>query len=200
MPGDPEHLDDFLADEFVAGARPLPAKGSRGPGPAPEPSPSGPQPRPPAPRRTSPADLPPGVAEGSREAAAHLLRTPGTVVLVDGYNVTKRVWPDAPIGEQRRRLVALLDELSARTGVRPTAVFDGDDVEDTGRREGTRGVRVEFSPAGVSADAMLVDAVATFVRDCPVVVVSSDNEVRRGAAQRGARVVHSEEFFAVART
>jgi predicted RNA-binding protein with PIN domain len=79
-------------------------------------------------------------------------------------------------------------------------VFDGDDVEDTGRREGTRGVRVEFSPAGVSADAMLVSAVATFAPDSPVVVVSSDNEVRKGATARGARVLHSEDFFAIART
>lgn len=200
---DAEQLADdlrFLADEFVAGARRLPKKGSRGAGPAPAPSPNGPAPARPKARRQAPATLPPGVADGTREAAAHLLRTPGMIVLVDGYNVTKRVWADAPIAEQRRRLVALLEELSARTGVRPTAVFDGDDVDDMGRREGTRGVRVEFSPAGVSADAMLISAVASSMPQGPVVVVSSDNEVRRGAAARGARVLHSEDFFAVART
>lgn len=186
----------FLADEFVGGARPLASGRSKGPGPAPAPSKAGPPPRRSrAEARRAPLELPPGVMDGSPEAAAHLVRTRGVQVLVDGYNVTKRAWADASIGEQRERLVRALDDLSLRTGARPTVVFDGDDVEPTGRREGTRSVQVLFSPAGVSADAIVLQCVERCPAHVPVVVVSSDNEVRDGARRRGARILHADVFF-----
>jgi predicted RNA-binding protein with PIN domain len=190
----------FLADDFVDGARPLSTGRSRGPGPAPTPSSAGPAPRrarPPG--RRAPVDLPPGVMDGSPEAAAHLFRMPGAQLLVDGYNVTKRAWGNASITEQRARLVRALDDLSLRTGAPPTVVFDGDDVDPTGSRESTRSVRVLFSPADVSADAIVLECIGRCPPEAPVVVVSSDNEVREGARARGARLLHSDVFFDVLR-
>ncbi len=57
------------------------------------------------------------------------LRTPGAVLLVDGYNISHAVWWDQPIAEQRDRLVGALTELHARTGVEVDVVFDGAEVE-----------------------------------------------------------------------
>ena len=127
------------------------------------------------------------------------MRMPGAQVLVDGYNVTKRFWADVSIAQQRDRLVRALDDLSLRTGAHPTVVYDGDDVDPTGQRSSTRSVDVLFSPAGVSADAIVVGCIARCPPDAPVVVVSSDNEVRDGARARGARLLHSEVFFEVLR-
>lgn len=192
--------EQFLADEFVGGARRLESSRARGPGPAPKPSPKGPRPpREGGSRRSRTGDLPPGVVAGSREAAVALLRTPGVQVLVDGYNVSKRAWGDATIAEQRERLVRALDDLAVRTGARPTIVFDGSDVAPMGHRSGTRAVQVVFSPDGVSADAVVVDCIGRCARGAPVVVVSSDNEVRAGAEAQGAHVLHSETFLGVVR-
>jgi multidrug efflux pump subunit AcrA (membrane-fusion protein) len=190
----------FLADEFIEGARPLTSGRSRGRGPAPAPSAAGPvAKRARARGRRGPVELPPGVMDGSPEAAAHLVRMPGVHLLVDGYNVTKRAWGDATITEQRGRLVRALDDLSLRTGAQPTVVFDGDDVDPTGSRESTRSVQVLFSPADVSADAIVLECIGRCPPDAPVVVVSSDNEVREGARARGARLLHSDVFFGILR-
>jgi len=47
--------------------------------------------------------LPPGIFDDSVEAAEHLVRVPGVVLLVDGYNVSQLGWADLPIAEQRQR-------------------------------------------------------------------------------------------------
>jgi predicted RNA-binding protein with PIN domain len=190
----------FLSDEFVGGARKIASSKARGPGPAPAPSAQGPPPRhkAAAPRRR-PVDLPPGVSDGSREAAAALLRMPDVRVLVDGYNVSKRAWAAASIAEQRDRLVRALDDLALRTGAHPTVVFDGGDVDPMRHRSSTRSVQVLFSPDGVSADAIVIDCIGRCPPGTPVVVVSSDNEVRNGAKAKGARVVHSDTFLDVVR-
>lgn len=145
-----------------------------------------------------PPDLPPGVLDGTDEAAAHLVRTRGAAVLVDGYNVTKRTWGDAPLADQRDRLVGLLDRCAARWGVHPVVVFDGADLL-TDRRASTRSVNVRFSPEGVTADTVILQLVEQEVTTSPVVVVSSDREVQDGARARGAAVLGVEPFLAAVR-
>ncbi|MBI2708347.1 MAG: NYN domain-containing protein, partial [Actinobacteria bacterium] len=157
-------------------------------------------PRPPggssAPRRR-PAALPGGVLADSVEAADHLVRLATAVVLVDGYNVSMTAWPEEPIDAQRRRLVAALDELHARTGADPVVVFDG--VAAGGATVDSRCVRILFTDAAVEADDVVVDLVDGYPPSRPVVVVSSDERVRRGAAERGANVVSSAQFLVVLR-
>lgn len=144
------------------------------------------------------ADLPPGVLDGTDEAATHLVRTRGAAVLVDGYNVTKRTWGDAPLAAQRDRLVGLLDRCAARWGVHPVVVFDGADLL-TDRRASTRSVNVRFSPEGVTADTVILQLVEQEATTSPVVVVSSDREVQDGARARGAAVLAVEPFLAAVR-
>src|SRR5207248_1232256 len=127
------------------------------------------QPRPATPRRI-PARLPPAVFDDSPEAAEHLLRLNGVMVLVDGYNVSKMRWPELPIPEQRRRLVDALGGLGARTGADVHVVFDGvEQVEPPPPPERRRMVRVTFSPEDVEADDVLVALVAEAPLHRPVV-------------------------------
>jgi len=138
------------------------------------------------------------VFHDSVEAAEHLVRLAGAVLLVDGYNVAKLRWPDQPVAEQRRRLVDALGQLVARTGVEVRAVFDGaEQVEPPAPPEPRRLVRVSFSPPGVEADDVIIDLVPTVPLHRPVVVASSDNRVRTEAAARGANVVSSSQLLAV---
>jgi predicted RNA-binding protein with PIN domain len=150
--------------------------------------------RSPEPRRR-PAELPPGLHDDSLEVAAHLLRVPGMVVLIDGYNLSHVRWADLDPAEQRARLVAALEALAARTGADLEVVFDGADVGLPAAAHQRRShVRVRFSPAGVEADDVVIDAVDRVSSRRPVTVVSSDRRVRDGARARGARVVGSERF------
>ena len=151
-----------------------------------------------APVRRRPSGLPPAVFDDTAEAAAHLVRVPNALVLVDGYNAAKALWPDVAPHELRERLVDALSELVARTGVSVHVVYDGADLGLLQTRPvSRRGVRVSFSPAGVEADDVILDLVEVVPLDRPVVVASSDRRVQDGARQRGANVISSAQLAAV---
>lgn len=148
------------------------------------------------PRRSAVA-LPGGVVADTADGARWLFARPGVVVLVDGYNVAKRAWPDADLEAQRNRLIRLLDELAARAGLSVEVVFDGPEDPAPTARQGTPSVGVRYS-GGTLADDVVVDLVDAQPAGAPVVVVSSDGEVREGARQRGANVIGAETLLAVA--
>src|SRR5262249_25097404 len=107
------------------------------------------------PART-PASLPPGVLDDSVEACDYLVRRPGAVLLLDGYNVSQTAWPAAPAGEQRERLVGALTGLQARSGAAIEVVFDGSNEQWTVAPTTRTPVRVRFSPPDVEADDVIL--------------------------------------------
>jgi predicted RNA-binding protein with PIN domain len=136
------------------------------------------------------AQMPPGLVEDDPKALDAMLRAPGAVLVVDGYNVSMLAWGRASPAEQRERLVTALAELQLRTRAQVTVVFDGADIEGV-RPALRRGVRVVFSRAGEEADAVVVREVTDLPSDVPVIVASSDNWVAEHARQADARVVSS---------
>ncbi len=150
-------------------------------------------------RRRSPAKLPMGMLDDGPEAVDHLLRVPGTVVLVDGYNVSIGRWSELRLDQQRARLVDLLGGVQARTGAEVVVVFDGADVGHRGRSNPGRGAQVRFTPDGVEADDVILAMIDQYPADRPVLVVSDDRRVRDGARDRGARVVPVERLLDAAR-
>jgi predicted RNA-binding protein with PIN domain len=179
------------------------ALGAGPPPPAPAESPSAspaPQPRRPRPPRRVPAALPPGVLDDSVEAADHLFRVPNIAVLIDGYNASQRGWFDLPIAEQRRRLVDALTELAMRSGADVTVIFDGaESAWPAAVPKTSRLVRVNFSPADVEADDVILARVADLDPSRPVLVASSDRRVQDGAAAQGANVISSDQLLAALR-
>jgi len=150
------------------------------------------------PGRRIPVALPGGLLDDSVAAAEHLLRTPGAVLVVDGYNVTMTGWPELAAAEQRRRLVALLADLAARTSTRVELVFDGAEVDTatvTVPAPARQWVRVRFSAPDVEADDVVLDLVAQLPAAQPVIVVSSDNRVRQGARRGGANLLYSRQLL-----
>jgi predicted RNA-binding protein with PIN domain len=152
------------------------------------------------PARRAPLVLPGGVFDDSPEAAEHLLRTPGVMLIVDGYNVTMAGWPELAAGEQRRRLVTALQGLAARTATHSEVVFDGAAVDPTlVPTAGRQLVRVRFSPPGVEADDVVLDLVERLPAATPLVVASSDKRVREGAKRLGANLLHARQLLEVLR-
>jgi predicted RNA-binding protein with PIN domain len=193
---DAEALADALREAGAALA--AAARALEGPVEAPCPPHVTPGLVPPARRaRRSPLRLPGGVQADSMEAALHLLRQPGILLVVDGYNAAKLGWPDLALPLQRERLLDALEELVARHRPHVRVVFDGADV--TRLPSVRRGVRVEFSPPGVKADDVIVDLVEALPARQPVVVATNDGEVRQGARAGGANVISSDQLLAAAR-
>jgi predicted RNA-binding protein with PIN domain len=147
-----------------------------------------------------PLRLPGGVFDDSIEAAEHLLRAPGAVLVVDGYNVTMTGWPELPAAEQRRRLLAAVSDLAHRTSTPVELVFDGAEVEPLSVPAPTRAlVRVRFSDPGVEADDVIIDLVGRIPAATPVIVASSDNRVRTGVRRRGANLLHARQLVTLLR-
>jgi predicted RNA-binding protein with PIN domain len=177
---------DGLARRNVATAKAKPAKSAR----------STATPRAPA-RRTKPA-IPAGMVADSMKGADAMLRTDGVALVVDGYNVAKRAWPDSTLADQRERLALALAALHTRIGCSSTIVFDGDGA--TGAPVLRRpGLRVLFSAADEEADDVVVREVAQLPKRVPVVVASSDAWVREHAEAEGAVVVSADTLLAVVR-
>ena len=150
-----------------------------------------------APRRARstrrPAALPGGLYGSSREAAEHLVRLPGVVVLVDGYNVAKLGWPSLGLEQQRDRCILSAEDLARRFGTDIRIVFDGAEVGAV--PSGRRVVRVSFSAAGTSADDDLRAAVASLPDRVPVVVVTDDRAVLVDVRARGANTLGSRQWL-----
>jgi predicted RNA-binding protein with PIN domain len=114
-------------------------------------------------------------------------------VIVDGYNLLY-ARGEAPAVESRDRLVTELVRWARGRGRKVVLVFDAQKGGTREAREVTHGpVTVHFTRAGELADAFIVRWVTAHPE---AVVVSSDREVQRGAARRGAAVLDAESFAA----
>jgi predicted RNA-binding protein with PIN domain len=151
------------------------------------------------PARRVPVGPPPGVYDDAPEAAEHLVRVPGVLVLVDGYNISHAQWHGLPPAEQRTRLLGACGELHARCGTEVEVVFDGAGEAPGYGGTSRDGVRHRFTPAGVEADDVILERIGHEPVARPVVVVSSDRRVRDGARQRGADVLGARQFLGVLR-
>jgi predicted RNA-binding protein with PIN domain len=190
VPDDPDEVADDV--EQAAASPPVSAP------PRPRPRSSSPRKE----RRPSrrPAPLPPGMRDDSPEAAEHLVRLSGTVLVVDGYNASLAWRPSLSIGEQRRRLVDALEELATRTKSGVHVVFDGVEAAQPVTSAGPRRlVRARFSPPDVEADEIVVGLVDDLPVQRPVVVASNDRAVRQDAERRGANVISVSQLMAVLR-
>ena len=134
--------------------------------------------------------IPGGVYGDSVAAGEYLVKVPGARVVVDGYNLAKLAWPGRNLIDQRERLISLLEDFARRTGVDVHAVFDGADV--VGASAGRRIVRVQYSPAGVTADDVIREVVASLPVSTPAVVATNDQAIINDVRAAGANTVSSD--------
>jgi predicted RNA-binding protein with PIN domain len=155
----------------------------------------------PGPRTREKLKAPKGLLADARDTLARWLQTPGLILVVDGYNVTKheKGFGDLSLATQRDRLIAELQQLSARY---PKAsfvvVFDGSEVPPgtTRRRKGR--VKIEYSRPDEIADDHIVARVEE-LPPVPVVVVTSDRDLQTRAAKLDATVATSPQLLELLR-
>ncbi len=142
-----------------------------------------------------PATLPPGLRSADPDGVRALLRAPGMVVLLDGYNVTKdtRGLPGGTLAEQRRWLLGEAATVAARFDAQVVVVFDGAEYRP-GEVRPPRGVRVVFSEPPEIGD----DRIEALLRErprTPTLVVSSDRDVQARATAVDANVTTAAAFL-----
>jgi predicted RNA-binding protein with PIN domain len=152
------------------------------------------------PGRRSPLAVPGGRGADDPETLAAWMGTQGVLVLVDGYNVTKHPmgFPDRGLEDQRTLLLDLCRRLARRFGAEVTVVFDGGTVGPIPTRLPLGPVEVVFTDAGRSADDEIVARTNAAPPERPVVVVTSDNELRARVAALGATVARSPALLGLA--
>ena len=152
------------------------------------------------PERRSPLAVPGGRGADDPETLAAWMATDGVVVLVDGYNVTKHPqgFADRGLEDQRTLLLDLCRRLARRFGAEVTVVFDGGTVGPIPTRLPLGPVEVVFTDAGRTADDEIVVRTNAAPPDRPVVVVSSDNELRSRVTALGATVTRSPALLGLA--
>jgi predicted RNA-binding protein with PIN domain len=123
-----------------------------------------------------------------------LLALPRAHLIVDGYNVTKRGFPDLALEQQRGRLVSSLGGIAAQCGAEVTVVFDGAE-KLVGIAGPPRGVRVLFSRKGQTADDLIRQLVRAEPAGRPIIVISSDKEVADGVRRHGAYPLGSDTLL-----
>ncbi|HSK24424.1 MAG TPA: NYN domain-containing protein [Egicoccus sp.] len=139
-----------------------------------------------------PSRFPDGVMPGS-PAGVEMLMHDGRLVLVDGYNLTRRHRDHLDLETQRGWLVQLLAAAALQRRIRPVAVFDGERASVARPAIASREVEVRFTPEGITADDEIVLAVEA--TDEPVVVVTDDRELQARVRVSGADVVGTTEFL-----
>ena len=152
------------------------------------------------PERRSPLAVPGGRGADDPETLAAWMGVEGVLVLVDGYNVTKHPqgFPDRGLEDQRTLLLDLCRRLAHRFGAELTVVFDGGTVGPLPTRLPLGPVEVVFTDAGRTADDEIVARTNAAPPERPVVVVTSDNELRDRVATLGATVTRSPALLGLA--
>jgi predicted RNA-binding protein with PIN domain len=152
------------------------------------------------PERREPLPVPGGRGADDPETLAAWMAADGVLVLVDGYNVTKHPlgFPDRDLEDQRTLLLDLCRRLARRFGAAVTVVFDGGTVEPVPTRLPLGPVEVVFTDAGRTADDEIVARTNATPPQRPVVVVTSDNELRERVGALGASVTRSPALLGLA--
>ncbi|HEU4396624.1 MAG TPA: NYN domain-containing protein [Actinomycetota bacterium] len=150
--------------------------------------------------RREPLPVPGGRGADDPETLAAWMAADGVLVLVDGYNVTKHPlgFPERGLEDQRTLLLDLCRRLARRFGAAVTVVFDGGTVEPIPTRLPLGPVEVVFTDAGRTADDEIVARANATPPERPVVVVSSDNELRERVGALGASVTRSPALLGLA--
>jgi len=152
------------------------------------------------PERREPLPVPGGRGADDAETLAAWMAADGVLVLVDGYNVTKHPlgFPERDLEDQRTLLLDLCRRLARRFGAAVTVVFDGGTVEPIPTRLPLGPVEVVFTDAGRTADDEIVARANATPPERPVVVVTSDNELRERVSALGASVTRSPALLGLA--
>jgi len=118
------------------------------------------------------------------------------ILLIDGYNVLKRVLVKDRISEHtREKFIKQLCRYAKKRGHRIKLIFDGGPF-DFPTKEKRNGIHLIYVGAGHIAD----DYIKRYLEDhssLDILLVSSDNDICRTAKKLGIEHIDSKEFYEI---
>ena len=115
-------------------------------------------------------------------------------ILIDGYNLIKRVVGTNSIGERvREQFLQAIGRYAKRKQHAVTVYFDGGDLAYASHEQ-CYGLQIVYSGYQQTADDMIKQVVRT-LRGQAVVLVTSDRELADFARSWGADILGSDEFY-----
>jgi len=116
------------------------------------------------------------------------------ILLIDGYNVLKQVFPAEIVGQrERKRFIEHLGKYGKKRQHKVVLVFDGGPYERDWQ-EKVAGVYVVYSGTLETAD----DYIRRYLeknKKLDLLLISSDRELRSAAARLNIESMHSPEFY-----
>jgi predicted RNA-binding protein with PIN domain len=154
--------------------------------------------RPPT-RRRRPLPLPPAVFYDSFEAADHLVRVPGILLVIDGHNVSSLSSPEVELSRQRHQLVDTLMKLPKGAEPQVQVVFERADLSGWFEPPAPDRcqMRVTFAPDGVPPDQAIRDLINQLHPAQAVVVATNDRLLQEWVRRCGGNVVSVPQVLAV---
>ncbi len=116
-------------------------------------------------------------------------------IIIDGHNLIGKMKSISLADpEDEAKLVARLAQDLPSSGQKAIVVFDsGAGGGSTPTPKGPQ-LQVIFAPVGGSADSIIMDMIKSDPNPKGLTIVSSDNEIRRCARSRRAKLVSAEDF------
>jgi len=133
---------------------------------------------------------------GPVNAARDELESGGCMpIVIDGHNLIGKMSSISLADpEDEAKLVAVLARYLLHRNQKAIIVFDKGAKGDLAPRLKAANLRVIFAPPEGSADAIIIDMIKSDPNPKGLTIVSSDNEIRRHARSRRARLVSAEDF------
>lgn len=120
----------------------------------------------------------------------------GMIILIDGYNVLKQAVSPGTLSEyERKKFINQLGKYAKKKGHKIVLVFDGGPF-DWASKARESGIYVVYAGANETAD----DYIKQYLKDnksLDILLISSDNDIRRTAAFLGIEALDSNEFYTI---
>lgn len=116
-------------------------------------------------------------------------------VIIDGHNLIGKMSSISLADpDDEEKLIRILAQHLHFRRQRVTVVFDKGASTEAGARHELGRLEIIFAPPGSTADTLIMEMIKKDPNPKGLTVVSSDNEIRRCARSRRARVVSAEEY------
>ncbi len=141
--------------------------------------------------RTSVA-IPQGLMIENPLALTEIFKQQKLILLIDGYNVSLNSFQNLNLELQRERTISCAANIESRFATNCTVIFDGD--SNTTRASMRSKVHVVFSPAGTTADDVIIERISMTPNDRPIVLVTNDQNLKRRAKGLGCQTISTNTF------
>lgn len=150
-----------------------------------------------SPRERTSVTVPKGLTIESPQALTEIFKQDKLMLLIDGYNVSLNSFPNLNLELQRERTISCAANIESRFSTNCAVIFDGE--SNTTRASMRSKVHVVFSPAGKTADDVIIERISITPKDRPILLVTNDQNLKRRAKGLGCETISTNAFVQISK-